>query len=184
MELKIDKLVRGVRIIAGAEAKQRRTLLNGMIQLAEAAGFVGIALQEALSNAIHHGNLELDSELRQVDENNYYALADQRRKQHPYAGRKVYVEAALSRSELHFVITDEGPGFDIRKVLDPTAEVNLDRIGGRGLLLIRSFMDSVTYNECGNQITMTKHVSAVEPRVIAPGDVSRSQSALVAAACS
>ena len=145
---------------------------------------VGIALQEALSNAIHHGNLELDSELRQVDENNYYALADQRRKQHPYAGRKVYVEAALSRSELHFVITDEGPGFDIRKVLDPTAEVNLDRIGGRGLLLIRSFMDSVTYNECGNQITMVKHVSAAEPKAITPKDLLRCQSLLEAVACS
>ncbi len=44
MELKIDKLVRGVRIIAGAEAKQRRTLLNGMIQLAEAAGFSEIII--------------------------------------------------------------------------------------------------------------------------------------------
>lgn len=44
MELKIDNLVRGVRIIAGAEAKQRRILLNGMIQLAEAAGFSEIIL--------------------------------------------------------------------------------------------------------------------------------------------
>ncbi|MEJ7590552.1 MAG: response regulator [Planctomycetaceae bacterium] len=144
---------------------------------------VGIALQEALSNAIHHGNLELDSELRQVDEWNYYALADQRRKQQPYASRRVYVAATLSRSELQFVITDEGPGFDTTKVLDPTAEVNLDRIGGRGLLLIRSFMDSVTYNECGNQITMTKYVSAVESKVITFRSASCSQSTLDAAAC-
>lgn len=122
---------------------------------------VGIALQEALANAIHHGNLELDSELRQVDERTYYALADQRRTQDPYARRRVYVDATLSRSELNFVITDEGPGFDTTQVLDPTAEVNLDRIGGRGLLLINSFMDAVAYNDRGNQITMMKHVSAV-----------------------
>lgn len=123
---------------------------------------VGIALQEALSNAIHHGNLELDSELRQVDERTYYALADQRRTQDPYARRRVYVDATLSRSELNFVITDEGPGFDTTKVLDPTAEVNLDRIGGRGLLLINSFMDGVAYNDRGNQITMMKRLSAVK----------------------
>ena len=130
-------------------------LLNGQEQTQ-----VGISLQEALSNSIHHGNLELDSELRQLDEAHYYALADQRRRLRPYADRKVCVQALLSRTELRFVITDEGPGFDTKKVLDPTAEFNLERIGGRGLLLISSFMDDVYYNECGNQITMIKFVSA------------------------
>lgn len=145
---------------------------------------VGIALQEALSNAIHHGNLELDSELRQVDERIYYALADQRRTQHPYADRKVYVDATLSRSELSFVITDEGPGFDTTKVLDPTAEVNLDRIGGRGLLLISSFMDDVTYNDRGNQITMTKYVAAVASEVNSQKSLPRSERMRKAVACS
>ncbi len=145
---------------------------------------VGIALQEALSNAIHHGNLELDSELRQVDERNYYALADQRRTQFPYASRRVYVDATLSRSELNFVITDEGPGFDTAKVLDPTAEVNLDRIGGRGLLLINSFMDGVAYNDRGNQITMMKYVSPVKSDVIAPKASSGIQPDPQAIACS
>jgi DNA-binding NarL/FixJ family response regulator len=130
-------------------------LLNGQEQTQ-----VGISLQEAISNSIYHGNLELDSELRQVDETNYYALADLRRRQSPYADRKVSVQALLSRSEIKFVITDEGAGFDTKKVLDPTAEVNLEHIGGRGLLLISSFMDDVYYNEAGNQITMIKFVSA------------------------
>ena len=154
-------------------------LLSGQAQT-----HVGIALQEALSNAIHHGNLELDSELRQVDERNYYALADQRRAQHPYANRRVYVDATLSRSELSFVITDEGPGFDTTKVLDPTAEINLDRIGGRGLLLISSFMDNVAYNSRGNQITMTKHVAAVAPELIAQIDLPRCASMQEAVGCS
>ena len=154
-------------------------LLSGQAQT-----HVGIALQEALSNAIHHGNLELDSELRQVDERNYYALADQRRAQHPYANRRVYVDATLSRSELSFVITDEGPGFDTTKVLDPTAEINLDRIGGRGLLLISSFMDNVAYNSRGNQITMTKLVAAVAPELIAQIDLPRCESMQEAVGCS
>ncbi len=144
---------------------------------------VGISLQEALSNAIHHGNLELDSELRQADETTYYTLADQRRTQHPYADRRVYVEATLSRSELNFVITDEGPGFDVAKVLDPTAAVNLDRIGGRGLLLISSFMDNVTYNGRGNQITMTKKVTAIAPEGARPKSVFRNPLAVNSVAC-
>ena len=123
---------------------------------------VGIALQEALSNAIHHGNLELDSELRQLDERNYHALADQRRCMNPYVDRKVYLDAEFSRSKLRFVITDEGPGFDTTKVRDPTADINLNRIGGRGLLLITSFMDHVSFNVRGNQITLVKYVSTVE----------------------
>ena len=130
-------------------------LLNGQEQTQ-----VGISLQEALSNSIHHGNLELDSELRQVNEANYCELANLRRGQSPYADRKIYVQALLSHSEIKFVVTDEGPGFDTKKVLDPTAEVNLERIGGRGLLLISSFMDDVYYNESGNQITMIKFVSS------------------------
>ena len=153
-------------------------LLSGQAQT-----HVGIALQEALSNAIHHGNLELDSELRQVDERNYYALAEQRRAQHPYANRRVYVDATLSRSELSFVIADEGPGFDTTKVLDPTAEINLDRIGGRGLLLISSFMDVVAYNSRGNQITMTKHVAVVAPELIAQNDLPRIESMREAIGC-
>ena len=121
---------------------------------------VGIALQESMSNAIHHGNLELNSELRQVDERIYFELANARRAMAPYSNRRVRVEARLSRDEVRFVIADEGPGFDAAKVADPTAEVNLDRIGGRGLLLINSFMDEVSYNDRGNQITMVKYVAS------------------------
>lgn len=121
---------------------------------------VGIALQEALSNAINHGNLELDSELRQTDEASYFELADQRRLLSPYAERKVLVEAKLTPQTLEFVITDQGPGFDPRTVADPTEKINLERIGGRGLLLINSFMDEVSYSETGNQIRMVKYVSS------------------------
>lgn len=128
---------------------------------------VGIALQEALSNAIHHGNLELDSELRQVDENVYYLLADRRRTMKPYCDRKVHVFARLSRKKLTFVIADDGAGYDTSKVLDPTTKINLDRIGGRGLLLIHSFMDEVSHNDRGNQITLTKYVTVCAPETLA-----------------
>jgi anti-sigma regulatory factor (Ser/Thr protein kinase) len=47
-------------------------------------------------------------------------------------------------------------------VLDPTEEVNMDRMGGRGLLLIQSFMDEVKHNADGNSITMVKNVVPLE----------------------
>jgi anti-sigma regulatory factor (Ser/Thr protein kinase) len=57
------------------------------------------------------------------------------------------------------VIRDEGLGFDVSAVPDPTREENLFRVGGRGLLMIRSSMDIVHHNVCGNQITMVKRIA-------------------------
>lgn len=120
---------------------------------------IGMGLHESLTNAIHHGNLELDSELRQEEESVYYELAEARRVMWPYCDRKVQVLASLNGERVKFVIRDEGPGFNHRKVLDPTAVENIERIGGRGLLLIRSFMDDVFYNDRGNEITLIKFTS-------------------------
>jgi CheY-like chemotaxis protein len=116
---------------------------------------VGIALEEALLNAIYHGNLELGSELRQDGSDAYQRLAAQRRYQQPYARRRVWLHARLDSRQGRFVIRDEGPGFDVSQLPDPTDPENLLKLSGRGVLLIRMFMDEVSYNEIGNEITMT-----------------------------
>ena len=117
---------------------------------------VGIALEESLVNAVYHGNLELTSELRESDIHAYYALAEERRREEPYRGRVVHIEAALSRHEATFVVRDSGPGFDPAALPDPTDPVHLEQLTGRGLLLIRTFMDEVRHNPAGNEITMVK----------------------------
>ena len=119
---------------------------------------IRVALTESLLNAIHHGNLELDSDLRQDDESIYHDLAETRRVQWPYCDRRVQVLASFSRDRLKVVIRDEGPGFNHRRIRNPT----LDRVGGRGLLLIRSFMDEVTFNDRGNQVTLIKYTSRAQ----------------------
>ena len=117
---------------------------------------VGMALNEALLNAIQHGNLELSSDLRQQDEEVFRNLGRERRQQLPYGDRRVRLRVILSRSGAVYVVEDEGPGFDPSTVHDPTDLENLERIGGRGLILIRTFMDEVEHNERGNQITLRK----------------------------
>src|SRR5262245_56961785 len=117
---------------------------------------IGVALEEALLNAIFHGNLEASSELREEDEDHYYQLADERRRQPPYRERLVHFTFRLTRSEGVFRIRDEGPGFDWSTLPDPRDPDNLGRVGGRGLLLIRTFMDEVHFNEKGNQLTLVK----------------------------
>jgi CheY-like chemotaxis protein/anti-sigma regulatory factor (Ser/Thr protein kinase) len=129
------------------------------MRLAEPSGLIllGVALHEALTNAILHGNLEVSSALRETDEKQYHRLADERRTQAPYRDRRVFVTATLTRHEATFVVRDEGNGFDPALLPDPTDPANLGRVSGRGLLLIQTFMDRVEHNERGNQITMAKH---------------------------
>ncbi|MDB2526035.1 MAG: ATP-binding protein [Mariniblastus sp.] len=118
---------------------------------------IGMALDEALVNAMHHGNLEVDSSLRDgEDGTRYYEEIQARKDIEPYVNRRVRIEAEFSDKHICVQISDDGRGFDPGGVPDPTAESNLHKVSGRGLFLIRSFMDQVAHNTAGNQITMTK----------------------------
>ena len=117
---------------------------------------VGVALEEAILNAMYHGNLEVSSDLRQHGDEPYYRLADERRQQPPYKDRRVHCTVRFSTSEAVYVIRDEGPGFDPAALPDPTDPANMEKASGRGLLLIRTFMDEAIFSERGNQITMIK----------------------------
>ena len=54
---------------------------------------------------------------------------------------------------------DEGEGFDPGVIPDPRADENLEKPGGRGIMLMRAYMDEVAFNERGNEVRMTKHTS-------------------------
>jgi anti-sigma regulatory factor (Ser/Thr protein kinase) len=117
---------------------------------------VGIALNEALVNAIHHGNLEVSSALREGSERDYCEQLAERRGQSPYRDRRVRLTVRQTPDQVRYLIRDEGPGFDPRQLPDPTDPANLERLSGRGLLLIRTFMDEVRHNDAGNEITLVK----------------------------
>jgi CheY-like chemotaxis protein len=120
---------------------------------------VGVALQEALVNALFHGNLEVSSELREEDDCEFEEVARQRRGVEPYCSRRIRVQVQLDRDAARFVVGDDGPGYDTSIFEDPVHPDQLNRISGRGLLLIRTFMDQVSFNKSGNQITMVKYRS-------------------------
>jgi CheY-like chemotaxis protein len=117
---------------------------------------VTVALREALVNAIEHGNLEVPSGLKESDEGGFHQLVEERRRQPPYRDRRVHVTSRETPVEAVYTIRDEGPGFNSRDLPDPTDPANLEKASGRGLLLIRTFMDAVTYNTKGNEITLVK----------------------------
>jgi len=117
---------------------------------------IGVALEEALANALYHGNLEVGSELRGEDDRAYHALVVRRSQQPPYRDRRIHVEVTMSRHDATFVIQDEGSGFDPSTLPDPTDPANLEKASGRGLLLMQTFMDEVVYNQIGNAVTLIK----------------------------
>ena len=106
---------------------------------------VCIALEEALRNALFHGNLELTSEQREGDPEEYQKLIDTRTAKEPYAGRRLYVTVEVTPTSGRFVIRDQGPGFDPAKLPDPTDPEHLLNTNGRGILFMRSFMDEVEW---------------------------------------
>ncbi|MCS6883873.1 MAG: ATP-binding protein [Acidobacteriota bacterium] len=90
-----------------------------------------VALDEAIANAIKHGN-KCDPD------------------------KKVYITAQITRHEATFTIRDEGEGFDFRSLPNPTDPDYILRPCGRGVMLIYHIMDEVRYNTRGNQIVMIK----------------------------
>jgi CheY-like chemotaxis protein len=119
-----------------------------------------VALQEALTNALFHGNLEVGSDRWQVGESVIRAQATRRRNQEPYRSRRIRLHAKIDREAARFLIADDGPGYDVPVLDQPIQADDLNCAGGRGMLLIRTFMDQVSFNGSGNQITMVKLGSA------------------------
>ncbi|MDD3469470.1 MAG: ATP-binding protein [Thermoguttaceae bacterium] len=117
---------------------------------------IGVAIQEALTNSLYHGNLEISSDLRGIDDEAYGELIAERLKQSPYKDRKLYVRAQVTPDRLEIRVEDEGPGFDPSSAPDPDDPTSLDRSHGRGILLMRTFMDEVLYNATGNIVTLRK----------------------------
>ncbi len=127
---------------------------------------ISIAFEESLLNALYHGNLEVDSELRDQDHCAYEDLARRRSLQPPYIDRQIHVDISLTQEAVRFSVRDEGPGFDPATIPDPTDPEFLDRPSGRGMLLMKSFMDDLSYDDGGRQVTMMKKAPPPESNLI------------------
>ncbi len=121
---------------------------------------IGIALEEAMLNAMLHGNLEIpESELPEIrhhlHEGRTHQLIESRRTESPYRERKIHVAADFNRSRAQLIVGDDGKGFDTQANLPQDSEDQIDPDTRRGLLLINTFMDEVLFNETGNEMRMT-----------------------------
>jgi serine/threonine-protein kinase RsbW len=97
---------------------------------------VEIAVREALANAIIHGN-------------------------HENPRKHVHVRCCFKRDEVSIVVKDQGRGFDFNRLADPTAPENSRSVHGRGIYLMKAFMDEVHFEGGGVVVHMRK--SAGQP---------------------
>lgn len=140
-----------MRQITQLEAPSRfeniRELVSQITQSAICVGYaqndldnnLKLALVEALTNAMEHGN--------HWDEN-----------------RLVRLESDLTSERLKVTIEDEGLGFDFCALADPTCGEQLLSERGRGVFLMRAIMDEVCYNPAGNRLTLVKHRPPAVPQ--------------------
>lgn len=116
---------------------------------------ISLCLQEAITNAIIHGNLELSSSLKEESWEQFDTLRAEREEVASFGDRKTIIRFEFNSNMLRFEIEDEGQGFDVSALPDFN-NPNTLLSTGRGLLYIFSFMDSVSWNEGGNCIIMVK----------------------------
>lgn len=123
---------------------------------------VGLALRHAASNALYRGNLELTRDQYQQsssddesDESDNPEV-QKRMGSEPYKDRKIHFEARLMRDLIRVVIRDQGHGFDVNAFTNIDDSNAIASDSGRGLVMIRNFMDKVSFNDSGNEITMVK----------------------------
>ena len=128
----------GFEVTIPSDTAEGRKVQDRIVSLLEQNAFsmrdvfaVRLALEEALVNAIKHGN-RMDPD------------------------KVVKVECWMLGEKVRIEIEDQGAGFDVNNVPDPTAEENLDKPGGRGIMLMKSFMSCVEYNNTGNRVVLEK----------------------------
>ncbi|MCB0504778.1 MAG: ATP-binding protein [Cyclobacteriaceae bacterium] len=97
-------------------------------------GNIMISVTESVNNAIHHGN-------RQDKDKN------------------VSVTLHLNESEVRFTIQDQGKGFDFHNLPDPTAPDNIEKLGGRGIFLMKNLADEVHFEDEGRVVILVFYLS-------------------------
>jgi anti-sigma regulatory factor (Ser/Thr protein kinase) len=116
-----------------------------------------VALHEALNNAVVHGNLEISSELKELGDDAYARALAARSTDPRFAHRTVDIAVDYDGQRCQWAITDQGSGFDVDSALRRASsdEPDLLLASGRGILMMRNFMDELRYEAGGRRVILT-----------------------------
>jgi len=126
------------RLVFASDLDESAAVLQNILKDVRANGFdedavfaIRLALDEALSNAVRHGN-KGDNQ------------------------KQVVVEYMMGDEAFMVTVADEGHGFVPDQIPDPTRQENIERPCGRGVMLMKTYMSHVSFNKRGNQVTLVK----------------------------
>ena len=136
---------RSIRIEIPSQLKFIKGISHNIIADAKLMGYdendlrdkIPVTIDEAVTNAIKHGNKFQED-------------------------KKVFIEVSIDNERIKMVVADEGEGFDVSKVPDPTDPMNFLKPSGRGILFMSIGMDEVRYNEKGTILTLIKYKHSPE----------------------
>lgn len=137
----LDERIEEFEIVIPSDTSAGQSVQDRIVQFLENLRYterdvfgIRLAIEEALVNAIKHGN--------RMDPN-----------------KTVRIACRICQRRVRIEIEDQGEGFQPEDVPDPTADENLERPCGRGIMLMRAFMTSIEYNDAGNRVVLEKHRS-------------------------
>lgn len=139
------------------EYLKEKAVLCGVCHQARAKKLM-LALHEALTNSIIHGNLELSSDLKERSDHAFAEALAQRAADPHYGSRPVEVSVEYDGERCHWSFTDQGKGFDVERVLARASSADAAEMvlsSGRGILLMRAFLDDVRYEMKGRRTILT-----------------------------
>ena len=130
INIQIPSLVENIRIVESfIDNARKKYNLNDDLY-----GNIMISVIESVNNAIVHGNKA--NKAKNVD-----------------------LSLSLDDEQIHFVIQDEGNGFDFSNLPDPTAPENLERTGGRGIFLMKHLADELNFKNNGQRVELTFYLN-------------------------
>src|SRR5262249_46890286 len=136
----------------------------GAVRPARASSLT-LALHEALTNAVIHGNLDVSSELKEQGDHAFAEAVAARCAGPAYGGRLVEVEARFDGHSAAWVFTDQGKGFDhaaaLRRLEEPP---DPEKPSGRGLVMMRAFVDEVRFEQGGRRVLLGLHEAGAGKR--------------------
>ena len=124
------------------------------ITLSTGSPQVFMAVEEALANAFYHGNLELDSALKEDGSTRFAELARTRCQQSPWKDREIRITELATPYGLWITISDEGQGFNVESAMKRAEDPLSDMASGRGLVMMKAFTDELVFSPSGNEVTL------------------------------
>ena len=119
------------------------------------------ALYEVAINAIEHGNLGITYETKKewIEKNIYHEKLSELLKTEKAKNTFVEISLKIKDDCITLVVKDKGTGFKPKKEMDKIKHEGFARNSGRGMIMVKSYFDSVKYNKTGNSITLLKKIN-------------------------